>query len=50
MKLLKEILGYLLGGVLFVGLMLMQVISGERRLRRDFGEEYDACRRYTRRF
>ena len=35
---------------LFVGIMLFQVISEERRLRRDFGEEYDAYCRHTRRF
>ena len=36
--------------VLFFAIMLVQVISEERRLRRDFGEEYeDYCRR-TRRF
>ena len=36
--------------VLFFAIMMTQVISEERRLRRDFGEEYeDYCRR-TRRF
>ena len=96
MKLLREIIGYVLGGVLFVALMptvmwlasgmpelehigaarayltgvivwlwtwqaalvwvlffaimLTQVISEERRLRRDFGEEYEAYCRRTRRF
>lgn len=40
----------LLVWVLFFAIMLVQVISEERRLRRDFGEEYsDYCRR-TRRF
>ena len=40
----------LLVWVLFFAIMLIQVISEERRLRRDFGEEYsDYCRR-TRRF
>ena len=96
MKLLREIIGYVLGGVLFVvlmptvmwlasgmpelehigavrasltgavvwlwtwqaalvwvlffAIMLVQVISEERRLRRDFGEEYEAYCRRTRRF
>ena len=96
MKLLREIIGYVLGGVLFVALMptvmwlasgmpelehigavraslagvivwlwtwqaalvwvlffaimLTQVISEEHRLRRDFGEEYEAYCRRTRRF
>ena len=36
--------------VLFLAIMLMQVISEERRLRRDFGEEYEAYCRNTRRF
>lgn len=36
--------------VAFLAVMLVQVISEERRLRRDFGEEYDAYRRRTRRF
>ena len=40
----------LLVWVLFFAIMLVQVISEERRLRRDFGDEYiDYCRR-TRRF
>ena len=40
----------LLVWVIFFAIMLIQVISEERRLRRDFGEEYtDYCRR-TRRF
>jgi len=34
----------------FFAVMLVQVISEERRLRRDFGEEYDAYCRRTRRF
>lgn len=33
-----------------LAIMLVQVISEERRLRRDFGEEYDAYRRRTRGF
>lgn len=33
-----------------LAIMLVQVISEERRLRRDFGEEYDAYCRRTRRF
>ncbi len=36
--------------VAFLAIMLVQVISEEHRLRRDFGEEYDAYRRCTRRF
>lgn len=36
--------------VAFLAIMLVQVISEERRLHRDFGEEYDAYRRRTRRF
>ena len=71
MKQLREILGYLLGTLLFVGLMptlmwlwrpqawillalffaimRVQVFSEERRLRRDFGDEYEAyCRRVNR--
>ncbi len=87
MKQLRDIIGYLLGLVLFVGLMpalmwlisgrpafwsgvtakdmvawgvilcglfsaimFIQVLSEERRLRRDFGNEYDAYCRRTRRF
>ena len=64
MKQIREILGYLLGGVVvwlwtwqsalvwlaFLAIMLVQVISEERRLRRDFGDEYAAYRRRTRRF
>ncbi len=34
----------------FLAIMLVQVISEERRLHRDFGDEYDAYRRRTRRF
>ena len=30
--------------------LLVQVVSEERRLSRDFGEEYDAYRRRTRSF
>lgn len=40
----------LLVWVLFFAIMLVQVISEERRCHRDFGEEYDAYRRRTRRF
>ena len=40
----------LLVWVLFLVIMTVQVISEERRLRRDFGEEYEAYRRRTRRF
>ncbi len=36
--------------VAFLAIMLVQVISEERRLHRDFGEEYDAYRRRTHRF
>ena len=36
--------------VAFLAVMLVQVVSEERRLHRDFGEEYDAYRRRTRRF
>ncbi len=36
--------------VAFLAVMLVQVISEERRLHRDFGEEYDAYRHRTRRF
>ena len=36
--------------VLFFAIMLVQVISEERRLRRDFGDEYEAYCRRTRRF
>ena len=36
--------------VVFLGIMLMQVLSEEKRLRKDFGQEYeDYCKR-TRRF
>ena len=34
----------------FFAIMLMQVLSEERRLRRDFGDEYEAYRQSTRRF
>lgn len=64
MKQIREILGYLLGGVVvwlwtwqsalvwlaFLAIMLVQVTSEERRLHRDFGDEYAAYRRRTRRF
>ena len=40
---------WLVLAVFFV-IMLLQVLSEERRLRRDFGEEYDAYCRRTRRF
>ena len=36
--------------ILFLGIMLVQVVSEERRLRRDFGEEYNEYCRHTRRF
>ena len=36
--------------VVFLAIMLVQVFSEEYRLHRDFGEEYDAYRRRTRRF
>lgn len=36
--------------VAFLAVMLVQVISEERRLHRDFGEEYNAYRHRTRRF
>lgn len=59
MKQIREILGYLLGGVVvwlwtwqsalvwlaFLAIMLVQVINEERRLHRDFGDEYAAYRR-----
>ena len=35
---------------LFFGIMCVQVISEERRLRHDFGEEYNEYCRHTRRF
>lgn len=34
----------------WVAVMLVQVVSEERRLSCDFGEEYNAYRRRTRRF
>ncbi len=34
----------------FFAVMFIQVLSEEHRLRRDFGKEYDAYRRHTRRF
>ena len=40
---------WLVLAVFFV-IMLVQVSSEERRLRRDFGEEYDTYCRHTRRF
>lgn len=36
--------------VLFFAIMFVQVLSEERRLRRDFGNEYDAYCKHTRRF
>ena len=36
--------------ILFLAIMMVQVVSEERRLHRDFGDEYDAYRRRTRRF
>ena len=36
--------------ILFFVIMFVQVISEERRLHRDFGEEYDEYCRHTRRF
>ena len=36
--------------ILFSAIMFIQVLSEERRLRRDFGNEYDAYCRRTRRF
>jgi len=36
--------------VVFFAIMLVQVLSEERRLRRDFGEEYESFCRRTRRF
>ena len=36
--------------VAFLAVMLVQVVSEEHRLSRDFGKEYDAYRRRTRRF
>ncbi|MBO4666411.1 MAG: hypothetical protein J5612_06010 [Paludibacteraceae bacterium] len=83
MKKIRDIAGYVLGGVLFVGLlplimwlasgmpnmavhigawqaalvwgiffviMFVQVLTEEKRLREDFGEEYEAYCKRTRRF
>lgn len=50
MKKFRDIAGYVLGGVLFVVIMLVQVLTEEKRLRRDFGEEYEAYCRRTGRF
>ena len=36
--------------LLFFAIMFIQVHCEERRLQRDFGKEYDAYRRHTRRF
>jgi protein-S-isoprenylcysteine O-methyltransferase Ste14 len=36
--------------LLFLAIMMVQVISEEHRLHRDFGQEYDTYRRQTRRF
>ena len=40
----------LLVWVAFFAIMLIQVLSEERRLQRDFGEEYTAYRKHSRRF
>jgi protein-S-isoprenylcysteine O-methyltransferase Ste14 len=40
----------LLVWVIFVVIMYVQVLSEEKRLRRDFGEEYEAFCRRTGRF
>ena len=40
----------LLVWVLFFAIMFVQVVSEERRLRRDFGDEYETYCRHTRRF
>ena len=40
----------LLVWVIFVAIMIVQVLSEEKRLRRDFGEEYEAYCRRTGRF
>ena len=36
--------------LIFIAIMMVQVINEERRLHRDFGQEYDTYRRHTRRF
>ena len=36
--------------LLFFAIMFIQVLSEERRLHQDFGKEYDAYCRHTRRF
>ena len=36
--------------ILFFAIMFIQVLSEERRLHRDFGNEYDAYCHHTRRF
>ena len=36
--------------VAFFAIMFIQVLSEERRLKRDFGEEYETYQRHTRRF
>ena len=36
--------------LIFFAIMFVQVLSEERRLRRDFGNEYDAYCRHARRF
>ena len=36
--------------LLFLAIMMVQVISEEHRLHRDFGQEYDTYRHHTRRF
>jgi len=40
----------LLVWVLFFAIMYVQVVSEERRLRRDFGDEYETYCHHTRRF
>lgn len=40
----------LLVWILFFAIMFVQVVSEERRLRRDFGDEYETYCRHTRRF
>ena len=54
MQYMRNAFGYILGILLFVvgilAIMLVQVLSEEKRLRQDFGQEYaDYCKR-TRRF
>jgi protein-S-isoprenylcysteine O-methyltransferase Ste14 len=40
----------LLVWVIFVAIMIVQVLTEEKRLRRDFGEEYESYCRRTGRF